>query len=352
MSGILLMVNRLHRGGGTETHVITLAEELRAMGRRVAVLTSGGQWVHECHRRQITVHVTEFRDADSVHVVRTLVRRNGYTVVHAHDPVSCALAARLRLSGVRTLMTAHGPYMLHSDMRRAYRRADRVIAVSLPVWQKLRSNGIAESRLALVPNGVSPDRFRHLSAAGFRRQRRLPAGAFVVGYAGRFTLDKEPLGVRACRSLYEFARRRRHVTVAVAGRGSQDALAPWRGTLLHVFGHVQDMAEFFNACDVVVGTGRVALEAISCDTPTVAVGVSQMVGQITEHNVERALRSNFGDHGAHVAWRRAQLQHAVERVYRDPGAARAVASQVGRFIRHRYSSAGMAKQIDRLYRRA
>jgi glycosyltransferase involved in cell wall biosynthesis len=57
------------------------------------------------------------------------------------------------------------------------------------------------------------------------------------------------------------------------------------------------MPEIYRSASVVVGAGRVVLEALASGVPAVALGESSALGLLTEENFEQAFDSNFGDCG-------------------------------------------------------
>lgn len=56
----------------------------------------------------------------------------------------------------------------------------------------------------------------------------------------------------------------------------------------------------YYAADVIVGTGRVALEAMACAKPVVAAGVAGYCGVVKPQNIDKVIQCHFGDHGAFV----------------------------------------------------
>lgn len=60
-------------------------------------------------------------------------------------------------------------------------------------------------------------------------------------------------------------------------------------------GIVNDLPERMKAVDLVLGGGRVALEAMSVNTPVMAVGQKCYVGFLDDSNINKAKRTNFGD---------------------------------------------------------
>jgi spore coat polysaccharide biosynthesis predicted glycosyltransferase SpsG len=65
---------------------------------------------------------------------------------------------------------------------------------------------------------------------------------------------------------------------------------------------VDDVPALMAQCDLVIGAGRVAMEALLCGRPAFAIGEAKAIGLVTEQNLDEALASNFGDIGPRI-WR-------------------------------------------------
>ncbi|MGV9339646.1 glycosyltransferase [Streptomyces sp. NPDC003688] len=177
-----------------ECDVVTLtnpgpvADGLRADGVRVTNLAMAGN-----------------RDLAALPRLARLIRRGRYDLVHTHLYRAC-LYGRLaaRLAGVRAIVaTEHSlgdsqmeGRPLNSGVRALYLAGERLgratVAVSPTVAARLTRWGVPEPRIAVVPNGIDLDRFRHDPAARERTRDRLglPEQAFVVGGIGRLAPGK------------------------------------------------------------------------------------------------------------------------------------------------------------------
>lgn len=60
-------------------------------------------------------------------------------------------------------------------------------------------------------------------------------------------------------------------------------------------GWIYDLPGFFAGVDLVIGSGRVALEAMQSGVPVLAVGEARHIGFIDSETFEEARRTNFGD---------------------------------------------------------
>lgn len=342
---ILLLVSHLWCGGGTETHVLTLAKRLKRAGHSVGVYTGGGPWLPIFRQLGIRVH----QGPISVEHVLRCVKSNRYQIVHAHDNSTIPLLQSSRFRSIPLVITVHGLYFGCPVLQKLGRSSRAVIAVSPGVKQYLKECGIPDEKIEVIPNGVMTSRFRPRKS-NCRKRLGIPKDAFVIGYAGRFTLMKGNLGMRLCRRLNRYAAQHGNVYVVVAGRDSEQAIASSKH--LMVLGHVADMGDFYNACNVVIGTGRVAMESLSCGIPTLAIGESRYIGFITTRNLLDAALSNFGDHGASGGlWHSRELFSDLNRARKSSRWYRAEATELRRLLVGKYSATGMAQKVERVYRK-
>lgn len=350
---IWLGIGRLWRGGGTETHVITLAQALRRQGHQVTVCTSGGAWVKRVRQLGIPVQIITLNSGRaSATSLRKRLRQRHVDVLHAHDGVSLrAFSAALDRyhRGSKLVYTVHGLYIGPQVLAVAGSQADGVIAVSRSA-AVAAMKWIPQRRIQIVPNGVDTSMFRPVSVRGrsFRLRHRVPETAHVVAYCGRFTFDKVRLGRRVVRLLAHYSKVYPGVHILVAGRGAKSLRL--RASRVHVVGHVEAVGDFFNACDVVIATGRTAVEAALAGANVIALGRAGLQGRVTTSTLTRLSRTNFGDHGPRRRWTNAQLVQELNALHgrRTTGRERAA---LRRAIVHRLSATRMARQTLAVYRR-
>lgn len=352
---VLLLIDRLYRGGGTETYVLTLARGLRRLGHDVTIYTSGGPWVAQALRRGlVVVSQTSMLSLGQREVTRfaDFLRKHSFDVVHAHETVGFTLyrrAMRLSPKCPPLVFTLHSPYIGNRTLRHVCSTAKAIIAVSDPLRKQLKRDGHAPSRkLTTIPNGVDMETFRPTLKARARKAFGIPHRRFVIGYAARFTTDKISFGERVAHTLKQYAHQDANVQVLIAGRGSLKYVKP--AHRVKVLDHVDKMDSFYNACDVVIGTARVALETLASGTPTIVVGTGGYHGLVTIENVRRMIAHNFGDHAVpRRDWTEYQLLARVKWVKRHANLVLKDTRQVRTYIRHRLSTRQMVEQVARVY---
>lgn len=217
-------------------------------------------------------------------------------VVHAHTPFAVGLAARRfarRIDAplVATYHTPAGEYAsyltpfqaLTSPIaalttryeRRFYDRADLVCVPSEWARRRLRDRLGVSTPTRVVPSGVDLSRFRPVDAGAFRDRYDLEGT--LVGYTGRHGEEKN------LEELLFAAAGLEDVTLVLSGGGPVrlDLVDLARSLDLEVrfLGMLErtELPAFYSALDVfafpspVETQGLVALEAIACGTPVVAV---------------------------------------------------------------------------------
>ena len=66
------------------------------------------------------------------------------------------------------------------------------------------------------------------------------------------------------------------------------------GNWIEVKNFVEDISLWYNATDILIGEGRVAIETLACEKPVVAIRNDKyFIGLITKDNIEYACRVNF-----------------------------------------------------------
>ncbi|HKA58379.1 MAG TPA: glycosyltransferase [Gemmatimonadales bacterium] len=200
-------------------------------------------------------------------------------VIHVHDSHALTLAATVAMG--RTLIATRR-VDFHVGRFGAWRRPDRIIAVSAAVKQVLTSDGIAPDAVVVIPDGIDPEAVRAASTPpfGIRRQLKLT--------------EKTPLAVNAA-ALVDHKDQRTLVRAADCARTLEPGLhwviagdGPLRGALhaeitrlgvadrVHLVGYIDRVDALITEASVFVmsskeeGFGSVLLNALALGRPIVA----------------------------------------------------------------------------------
>ena len=234
------------------------------------------------------------------------------------------------------------------DMGRGYRwlerrlagRSDLIIAHSRSIEQLLVDKlGIARERVAVIANGIDPDRFRPATAdakAASRAAHGLAADDFVTLMAARIAQQKnQDLVVEALARLKTDGVLPERLVLLLAGRVSSHAYErrvrgaiarAGLGDRVRFLGPVGDMPALYAAADVVLMPSQseaspiAALEALACGVPVLISAAS---------NTDRVLVP--GEHGWEIGEDSVDaIARALQEIVATTAAARARMGEAAR----------------------
>ncbi|GMA58950.1 hypothetical protein GCM10025858_34530 [Alicyclobacillus sacchari] len=268
--------------GGTETHVLSIAKMLLRLHVNVVVAASDGPLlarVRDLHIPNVrlpkpawstlTVPADSYRQ-ETMSILRGVMTQEHVDLVHAHQlPSGLAALAVAQERGIPFVYTVHGTYEDPEQLAPILSGAAGIVVVSPPLEALLRSWGYEP---IIIPNGVDLDEFHPLDASGLRSTFGLPDDAFIWLYTGRIAWEKAQIAKTFLLAAVGVRKIFRNVHALVVGSGARQVELerfaakfnarkhqPW----IHVLGGYDEMNKLYCLADAVVGTGRVALEAMA-----------------------------------------------------------------------------------------
>src|SRR6185437_440254 len=294
--------------GGLERVVLGLTSGLKQAGHepRVAAILDPGVTDHPLVRALETagvpvhpVHVAGRQYGMERSRIEEIGKVHGVEVMHTHgyhpDVIDGPVARRL---GIPVVSTVHGftgggwRNRLYEWMQiRAYRRFGGVVAVSLPIVDRLTKGGVPAARIHHLPNAwVEMPDARPADRTTARETLGVSRGGARIGWVGRMSLEKGPdVMIDALARL-----KRSHVHLSMIGDGPALKQAQARAKELGVEGQVTwhglvpDAGRLLAAFDVVVlssrteGTPIILFEAVAARVPVVTTAVGGIPAVVTD----------------------------------------------------------------------
>lgn len=291
---------------GSVAYAVALAEAHHREGHQVWLASDAAALPTVAAQVQLPISQRKYgQRLRNIRALRELVQRHAIDVVHAHSRAASWVSYfALRGLGVPLVSTVHGRQHLHTSTSLFDIYGQKVIAICENLAEHLREEvKMAPAKIEVVPNGIS------WQASG--GQPPAPAASPVSGllrlaFIGRFN---GPKGERAAVLLQhvfppllrEFAQLR--VTLIggeleqlpEAGKTALAQLQSQYGERMEVIGFTDDVVGWLRKTDLVIGAGRVAMEALGEGRAALALGEALYAGPVTLASYPAAAASNFGD---------------------------------------------------------
>ena len=290
---------------GAEVYAATLADAQVGNGHAVTLISDK---LHVPTRAGVEYQPISKRNwvnrIRMIRILRRFIRENRIDVVHAHSRAAswvCFWATRG--SKIAYVSTIHGRQHLHLSLKLLDVYGDRVLAICENVLKHLTEKvGMRTSKVSCVPNGLT------FSITSTPVITPLNAEGIKILIAGR---TSGPKGLRTSHMirhvLPELMSNNPHVRVSIAGGplSNFDACTlEALNTLKRDFGErilaresipVELLQQIIARADLVIASGRIAIDALAAGRQLIALGEGCCHGLIHPENLAEGFRSNFGD---------------------------------------------------------
>ncbi len=360
---------------GSVAYAVQLAEAHRAQGHAVWLMSDVTELPTGATLVQALISERGYRQRlRNVRLIRQLVKEEGIDVVHAHSRAASWVSYfALRGLKVPLVSTVHGRQHLHTSTSLLDIYGDKVIAIC----ENLREHLITEVKMAAakivaIPNGVA---FAALNeelemkneelGEGEDSSFRLPPSSLElrISFIGRFNGGKGeraaallqqvfPMLLRAFPALRVALIGGELEQLPVAGKAALAQLRAEFGPRLEVVGFTSDVPGWLARTTLVIGAGRVAIEALGAGRPVLALGEARYAGLVTAATLEAAAASNFGDISAQLAPTDVdfgQLLHDAQVFLQAP---QPVPAALRQQVRARYALPAVAARVLAVYQAA
>ncbi|MGN5010570.1 polysaccharide deacetylase family protein [Aeromonas veronii] len=325
---------------GAEVYATTVGNELTRRGHNVFYVsdtltkpTLGPVFKLRFNKRSI------LRRFWHVFYLIYLIKKHHIQLVHAHSRASgWSSYVACKLTGTPMITTVHGRQPVHASRKAFHALGLRAVAVCEDIAHQIVDNlGVDPAIVQVLRNGIETDKFQPVPAPDNPKP--------VIAIIGRLS---GPKGELCYRLLDEVLDLDAYKVRIVSGTKVPERFARFEGRAEFV-GYVDDVPALLASCDLVIGAGRVAMEALLCGRPAFAIGEAKAVGLVTEQNLDDALASNFGDIGPKdLAIDFAALKGEIESAL----ASNVVPEAIRQRIQDEYGLQGVVSGLETIYQDA
>lgn len=295
MTRIFVPVHWLTDFGGLHENVFDTVAALTGQGWDCTVMAPAAAF--NARLRNIGVTVLEHDMRDVADAIRIAAAAGPYRLVHAHPFLARQIGEGVAdLFDIPVTLTVHGQY---TD--KITDRISAVICVSERISEYIRENFPTMSeRVQTIVNAVD-DRVLKPHTSGDVADR-----PYTVIVCSRIDPDKKVLMQTVLDVAAILSRAHHPVELRMQGDSFYGNVDDFRSTLqtsasgrlaLCWMGWTDDrvaLAEQYNCGDLIVGSGRAAMEAVACLRPTIAVASRGYVGLLNEDTLPLGIATNFG----------------------------------------------------------
>ncbi len=297
---------------GAEVYAATLASEQQKQGHTVILISDTlhvpfrGVYIQQAIGNRSYRHRWK-----NIRFLIRFIRENNIHVVHAHSRAAswvCFFA--VRFTKTVFISTVHGRQHLHFSSTTWNVYGKNIIAISETLKDHLVEElGLNQNHISQIANGLNIESWLGRSRIQFKSDLfNVPDSGRVLLLVGRLSGPKGDIVRFFLKEVFpNLARQTNASLFIISGMQVPDDISQLIHDAQQTFGSgrlgfkdfQKDIFPYLSAADIVVGAGRVAMEALILGKPTVAFGESTYEGLITEENFYRLSESNFGDTGPH-----------------------------------------------------
>jgi len=174
-----------------------------------------------------------------------LLKHYNVSLVHCNNGAPCQwLALICKLKGIPLLLHLHARYMYRDRLTLLFHAADSIVGVSKSVVNIFKKNEFPPQQVAVIPNGIEPQRALSKSPKDIRAELSANEHDFVILYIGSLIPRKS---VHQLIYALHILKKSYQVKLAIVGNGSEAS----KLTQLTSELDLKDDVQFFSASDEV-----------------------------------------------------------------------------------------------------
>ncbi|MCU0393376.1 MAG: glycosyltransferase, partial [Thermoflexibacter sp.] len=298
---------------GSVFYALSLAEKHTVEGHEVFLVSDRNDLPTQVPQFALPIgNRKHLQRLKNVRFIKKFISEHDIQIVHAHSRASSWVSYFALLgTQIPLVSTIHGRQHIHASVQLFDIYGDRVIAIC----ENLKTHLINEvkmkqEKIYLLANGFDLSKLN-----AFTQIYQMETLDFVdnhtsnqkvISLIGRLNGGKGEITAKLLESVFPILlERNKNLIINLIG-GKLEELPPLGqrlfaehnekfGNRIKAIGFINDIPAWIKSSNLVIGAGRVAIEALYLGTPVLALGEATCHGIITEDNLQECLASNFGD---------------------------------------------------------
>ncbi len=288
---------------GSAAYALQLAEAQSSLGHDVVMVTDQAGLSDKVTCMSLPVSDRSLMQRfHNIRFLRKVIREREISVVHAHSRAASWIAHyAVRGTRVPLVSTIHGRQVRHSALKSNDIYGDKVIAICPHLVEHLANElRMDRQKLAFLPNPLDLDALQRIQRTRTNDERTVisvvgrlngPKGAHIaelVAHVFPHLLQQHPaLSIQIVGGEWD--------SFPQAGKEAFADLQTRFGERIRYLGFSKQVLQLMADSDVVIGAGRVAMEALALGSAVFAMGEACCHGLVTNDNLGDAIGTNFGD---------------------------------------------------------
>lgn len=391
---MMITINAMS-AGGSETHVITLAKELKQRGHDITVVSSGGVLIEELTKlgiKHYTVKMPAYGSTSSEPVANDvrystsiiasciirpwnilrlfisviqfikIIKREKINIIHSNQPGPTLITyLTSQITRVPFVTTVHGTLRTEFPpigLRFIRKKIRKIIVISEEIKEHLIKNyRIDVQTISVIYNGIDLKKFypdantRRLNLGNWNSLKKV---ANIGGRGGgglKSMLNAAPIIAQKVPDVEIVIPRRDDEINSLARKINQQ----FDREAIKIMRPTKDIIEIINSSEVVVAIGRSALEAMACGKPVVIAGRrtgpsgGSFGGIISKDNVSEIKKYNFSGRNSSEVTSPENIAETIIKLLTDERHRQEVGAFGRKIVEEEFDSKKIAEQIEGVY---
>jgi glycosyltransferase involved in cell wall biosynthesis len=378
--------------GGTQTHIRALSKQLLRYGHKVFALSAGGNLVKNFQEDGIEHHylvqnlnvdqLKKFRiNPRSFHSALDLInlinlvllplgvvqavriaRQKKIHLIHSHSSLAFVVSLlTAKILGIPTIITLHNYRGMSLSLPFIFKHTDKIIVISKEIEDKILDIDIDPRKITVIPNMIEVENALVTNPPSLTIPDIRPESVKIVTVS-RLDLYKtdvpQNLLLTAERIINQYPER--DIQIIIVGGGSElarlrtlgDQINQKLGRQAIIFtGFRKDAIHIISHADIVLGSGRVVLEAMALGKPTI-VASAQFGGILNAETYPQLAQYNFSGRNSTEKTRTGNIYQAIITLLENNEYRSSVGKIAYDLVQTSYTVDAVTTQIQDVYRQA